>query len=143
MRSDPAADVHADGSQFFKSFLMRSPVRAARRCPHARLSRHARARNSEIRAGANHGFFERANIPAHIAPNLAQLQNRIGHQLPRSVIGDVAAAIGVEITHAHLRQHALGRQQIPPMPRASLRDHVRMLAQQQHVGQGAGLARRH
>ena len=56
------------------------------------------------------------------------------------MIGDVAAAVRGMKLHAHLLQHAAAGAQVLALAVASERNHVRMLAEQQHVGNGIGFA---
>ena len=111
--------------------------------PNSGFPRLASRCNCELRRRANHGLFQRPHIPHHIAPDRAQIQNRIAHNLSRPVIGDISAARGLKIFHAFLPQNSFAGQQVGALPAAPQRDHMRMLAKQQHIFNRAGLPRRH
>ena len=81
----------------------------------------------------------------HVATVGVEVDDRIAHELPRPVVGHVAAAAGVGHGDAQFSQPSLGRQNVPA-PAVALhaeREHVRMLQQEQRVGNGAGLALLH
>ena len=61
-----------------------------------------KAVHAERRGGANHDFLELAHVPAHVAADLAELQDGIADDLAGAVIGDVAAAIGMMELDAQL-----------------------------------------
>src|ERR1700751_6304801 len=102
MRSDPAADVHADGAKLLRGCIFANPNTC--------LAHLALCRDSEICSSANHHFFQRAYVPEHIAFDGAELQDRITDNLPRAVIGDVAATRSLKIFDALLSQHVLAGQ---------------------------------
>ena len=96
--------------------------------------------DSEIACGANHGLFELVDVPANVAAMLGEIENRIADDLAGAVIGDVAAAVGGMEFDVHLLQHALVRAQIFGLAVAAERDYVRMLAEEQDIGNRAGFA---
>jgi len=63
--------------------------------------------------------------------------------LARSVIGDVAAAASFVKRDTFLPQQIFACQQMLALAVAPLRDDVGMFAEQQHIIDGAGLARGH
>src|SRR5436853_78360 len=63
--------------------------------------------------------------------------------LSRPVVRNVSAAIGSVKLHALLPQHMLRRQQMLRFAASPERNHVRMLAKQQHILYGVGLPRGH
>jgi hypothetical protein len=94
MRSHPPADVHANRRQLFFGVLAPHP--------NSCFSGDALRGNSKFRRGANHCFFEHAHIPNYVAPDRAQIQNRIPHNLSRPMIRNVATAIRGMKLHALL-----------------------------------------
>ncbi len=60
--------------------------------------------------------------------------------MSRPVVGDVAAAIRLNKRHAHLTQHVIRGSQIRELSVTPERDHMRVLAQQQHVRHRARFA---
>ena len=84
-----------------------------------------------------------AHVSAHVALPLAQIQNRVPHQLAGPVIRHVAAAVRGIKRDARALQHLVARQQVLHVPVAAHRDHVRMLQQQKLVRYGALLALLH
>ncbi len=59
------------------------------------------------------------------------------------MIGDVPTATGLIKRDALLPQHVFAREQMLALAVASLRNHMRMLAEEQHVPDATGFARRH
>ena len=76
----------------------------------------------------------RAHVGAHVALPIAQIEDRIADQLAGTVIRDVAAAIGGVEGDAGARQNVVAGQQIFHVAVAAQRDDVRMLEQQELVG---------
>ena len=95
---------------------------------------------AEIGGRADHGFFELRDVPADVAPMLGQIQDRIADDLAGAVVGDVATAIAGMEFHVFLREQLVRDAQIVARAVAAEGDDVRMLAEEQHVGNGAGLA---
>src|SRR5438309_613153 len=78
--SHPAADVHADGAQFF--FTNGTGIAAgASSNPHARASRNAESANAEAGSSLNHGLLELAHVPHDVTPNSVQVENGIADDL--------------------------------------------------------------
>ena len=84
VRRDPAADVHADGADFPLDSIQ-TPVAPGSRP----LSMPKSAKRVDNR------LLHRAHVRDDVALPLAQIENRIADDLARTVIGDVAAAIGL------------------------------------------------
>ena len=84
-----------------------------------------------------------AHVSAHVALPLAQVQDGVAHQLAGAVIGDVAAAVGGMEGDAGAGQDLFAGQQVLHVTVAAHGDGVRMLQQQQLVGDGARLALGH
>src|SRR5215469_18043282 len=87
MRGDPAADVDTNGRELFLGD-------AARRLdPDAGFAGDAIGGDAEVGRGADHGFFQSADVPVNIAADAVEIENGIADDLAGAVIGDVAAAI--------------------------------------------------
>jgi hypothetical protein len=135
MRSDPAADVHADRREFFPGTGLASPD--------AGLSRFAPGDNAELRRRTNHGLFEHSHIPHNVTPDLIEVQDRVAHNLPRPVIGDVAAARSLKVLNALLPKDIFAGKQVCALSAASKRNDMRMLTEEHHVPDGPGFSRCH
>ena|ERR1700723_2198329 len=94
----------------------------------------------EFPRGANHCFFELMDVPADIPAMLGEIEDRIADDLPGAVIGDIAAAIGGMKLDIHLPKHAIRGAQVFELAVAAKRDDVRMLAEEQNIGNRTGLA---
>ena len=57
---------------------------------------------------ADQHLLEIAHVAVHVAAVLRQLEDRVADELPGAVIGDVAAAAGLEETDAFARQRLPG-----------------------------------
>ena len=135
VRSDPAAQVHAKRRElFFAGGVIH---------PNSVVGRDAASSHAEIGRGANHHFFELLDVPAHVAAMLREIQDGIADDLAGAVIGDVAAAIARMEGDVHLREQAFAGTQVFAFAIAAESDHVRMLAEQQDIGNRAGFARFH
>jgi len=73
----------------------------------------------------------------------AQVEDRIAHKLPRTVIGHIAAAVDLVNFNALLREQFVRRKDVGARAVAAQRQHRRMLHQQQRVADSTGLARSH
>ena len=132
MRSDPAAEVHAEGGEFFFACGLSDPYAVA--------IRDAFGRDFEIGRRADHGFFELLDVPAHVATEFGEIKDGIADNLSGAVIGDVATAVGCVEGDVHLCEQAVTGAEMFFFSVAAERDHVGVLAEQQHVGNGAGFA---
>ena len=92
-------------------------------------------------ARAQHHFFELMDVPADIAAVLGQIQDRIADDLAGTVVGDVAATVAGMEFDVHLFEQAVPDAQMIAGSISPERDHVRMLAKKQHVGNRARFAR--
>ena len=128
MRSHPSADVHADGGDLGVSH------------PNSRAFRNAARLDAEVRQGIDQRLLDGPHVSAHIALPLAQVEDGKADDLPRPVIGNIAAAIGGMEGDTRASQDFLTGQKIVQMAVASQGDGVRMLQQDELVGNGAGLA---
>jgi hypothetical protein len=131
VRCDPSADVHADGGDFALAH------------PDARQLRNAARLDTEIRQCVDQGLFNGSYVRAHVALPFAQVQDGIADDLSRSVIGDVAAAVGGVEGDAGAGQEFFAGQKVFHVTVAAHGDGVGVLQQDELVGDGAGLALRH
>ena len=96
-------------------------------------------RHAEIRAHADHQLLEVPHVRVHVAPIRLEVDHRVAHELPRAVVGHVAAAPRLVHLDAAGRQHLRRRDDV----RAGAvrfhaeRDDVRVLEQEKDVG-GSG-----
>ena len=128
VRSNPSADMHPDGADLAFTH------------PDARQLWNAAGLDAEIRQRIDHGLLDGAHIGAHVALPLAQIQDGIADDLPRSVISDVAAAVGGMEGDAGAGQYVFAGQQVFQMAVAAERDGVGVLQQDELIGDRAGLA---
>src|SRR6202034_4790530 len=82
VRSDPTAQMHAEGAQFL--FAARSVE------PRAALAVDSLGREAEIGGRADCRFLKWRDVPAYVAPVLGQVQDRIADDLAWPVVSDVA-----------------------------------------------------
>ncbi len=132
VRSDPAADVHADGGELF--------FRGRGGNPDAGLAGDAIGGDAEISRGADHDFFESANVPMNVLPDARKIEDGIADDLARTVVSDVSAAIGSVEFDAFLAEHIFGGEKIFAFAVAAESDDVGMLAEEKNVIDGAGFA---
>jgi len=111
--------------------------------PHSRQLRNAARLDAEVRQSIDQRLLDGTHVRAHVALPFAQVQNRIAHDLPRPVIGDVAAAVGGMEGDAGAGQHIFAGQQVFHVAVAPHRNRMRVLQQEELVGDGAGLALGH
>ena len=98
------------------------------------------ADNVELRERIDDHLLDGPNIGDHVALPFSQIQDRIADDLAGAVIGDVAAAIGGIELDSGAAQRVFARQQIFGVAVAALRDHVRMLDEQELIGNQPALA---
>ena len=65
-----------------------------------------------VGAGADHHLLEVAHVAVHVAPVGGQLEDRIAHHLAGAVVGDVAAAAGLEDLEAARPQRLRGEEHV-------------------------------
>ena len=131
MGCDPAADVHADCGD----------LRAIG--PNAGHACHAFGRDVEIREGIDQNLLQGAHIKVNVALPGIQIENRITHQLPRTMICHVAAAIGFLERNTGARQHIRSGQDILLVTVAAHCDHMGMFGEKQLIGDKIRLPIRH
>ncbi len=135
VRSDPAADVHADSRKFFFPRISHGLH------PDAGFAGNAVGPNAEISGGTHQGLFECADIPVDIAADALEIENRVADDLAGAVIGDVTTTIGFAQLDTHLAKDVFGREKIFLAGVAAEGNDVGMLAEEEYVVDGAGLAR--
>src|SRR5260221_9165330 len=131
---DPAADVDADGGEFFFGDIAR------RLDPDAGFAGDAIGADAEIGGGADHGFFERADIPVNVASDGTEIQDGVADDLAWAVISDVAAAVGFAEVDIFLAEDIFGSEKIFLAGAAAEGQNVGMFAEEDDVVDGAGFA---
>jgi hypothetical protein len=131
---DPAADVDADGGEFFFGDIAR------RLNPEAGFAGDAMGGDAEIGGRADHDFFEGADVPVNVAADGIEIENGIADDLPGAVIGDVTAAIGFAELDIFLAEDIFGGEKIFLAGVAAEGEDVGMLAEEEDVVDGAGFA---
>src|ERR1017187_428795 len=121
VRRHPPAEVHSDGGDFAIAH------------PNPSQLGNAAGFNAELRQRVDERLLDGTHVRAHVALPIAQVQNRVAHQLPRSVIRHVAAAIGWIKGNPGAAQDLVRSQQILYVAVAPQRDHVRVFQKQQVV----------
>ena len=135
MGGDPAADVDADGRKLFFGDV------AGRMNPDPGFAGDPIGGDAEIGGGADHGFFEGADIPVNVAADKIEIENGVADELAGAMIGDVAAAIGFAKLDIFLAQDILGGEKILLAGVAAKGEDVRMFAEEEDVVDGTGFAR--
>lgn len=134
VRGDPAADVDADGGEFFLGGIAR------RLDPDAGFAGDAISGDAEIGGGSNHGLFEGTDVPVNVAADKTEIENGIADNLAGAVIGDIAATVGFAELDIFLAEDMFGGEKIFLAGVAAERKDVGMLAEEQDVVDGAGFA---
>src|SRR5204862_73257 len=99
---DPARQVDAD----------RGDLVLARPDAHERLPLPCLRGYAIVGEGADEHLLEVAHVAADVAPVRAEVDDRITHELPRPVIGDLAAAVALLDLNPPLRQPLRARQNV-------------------------------
>src|SRR5579871_745877 len=131
MRSDPAADVNADGCDLLSLN------------PNAGAAQETLGLDAEFVQSVDNRLLHGPNIGDHVALPFSQIENGISDDLTGAMIGDVAAPIGGMKGNAGAAQDFFARQQIFGVPVAAERDDVRVLDDQELVGNELPLALLH
>ena len=63
--------------------------------------------NPPVRAGADDGFLQLAQVPSDVGAELVEVEDGVRHELSGPVVGDVPAAVDFVVFHAELCE-ALG-----------------------------------
>ena len=112
--------------------------------PGAGHARDAAGRDAVVGAGADHHLLEVAHVAVHVAAVGRQLEDRIADHLAGAVVGDVAAAAGLEHLEAAARAaRSSGKSTFSLARVAAEREDGIVLEQQQGVRDRARLALRH
>ena len=80
--------------------------------PDAGFAGNAISGDAEIGRGANHGFFECADVPADIAFDFVEIEDGIADDLAWAVISDVSTAVGGVEFHIFLAENVFGGEKI-------------------------------
>src|SRR6266849_5869431 len=131
---DPAADMDTDGGKFFFGDI------GGRLDPDAGFAGDAIGGDGEIGGGADHGLFERTDVPVDVAANAVEIEDRIADDLAGAVIGDVAAAVGFAKFDTFLTKDVFGSEKIFLAGVAAEGEDVGMFTEEEDVVDGAGLA---
>jgi len=129
-----AADVDADGGEFFFGDIAR------RLDPDAGFAGDAVGADAEIGGGADHGFFEGADIPVNVAADGTEIQDGVADDLAWAMISDVAAAVGFAEFDIFLAEDIFGSEKIFLAGAAAEGQNVGMFAEEDDVVDGAGFA---
>ena len=105
--------------------------------PDARQLRDAAGPDVEIRQRIDQRLLDRPHIRAHVAFPFAQIHDGIAHDLPRPVIGDIAAAVRGMEGDAGAGQQFFAGQNVLQVAIAAHRDGVGMFQQDELIGDGA------
>src|SRR5271156_1816374 len=100
VRSDPTADVHADGGHLLAIH------------PHAGAPWDASGDNLKLRERIDDHLFSGAHISAYVAFPFSQIQDGIADDLAGTVIGDVAATVGGMIVDPRAAEGGFASQKI-------------------------------
>ena len=95
----------------------------------------ALGKHPEVRTGANEDFFQAAKV-VHNAQRRgkgAQMEDGITHQLARTVIGDVASAVGLKQGDAAAGQQLVAGHDVLTVGIPAQGEHRGVFDQQQHV----------
>src|SRR6185437_15692871 len=107
--------MHADGGDLFAVH------------PHTGQPGHATTFNSQFREGVDDRLLHAAYVGDHIPLPFSQIEDRITHNLPGAVIGDVAAAVGLVKFDAGALEQFPAYQNIFRVAVAAHSDDMRML----------------
>src|SRR5439155_2315669 len=107
--------------------------------PDAGIARQPARLNAEVGEGVDQANLEVAQVEADVRCG-AQIEDRIADQLAGTVIGDVAAAIDLEARDAARRKFRLVEKDVVAGATPADGVGVRMLEQNQRVGDQAGAA---
>ena len=132
--SYPAADVDADGGEFFLWDIAR------RMNPDAGFAWDAIRGDAEIAGGADHGLFERADVPVDVAADGIEIEDGVADDLAGAVVGDIAAAVGFAELDIFLTEDILGGYKIFLAGVAAEGEDMRMFAEEEDVVDGVGFA---
>ena len=135
VRSDPATDVNADSGKFLFGNIFWGLE------PDAGLAWDAKCSDAEIGGSADHGFFERADIPVNVTADGIKIKDRVADDLAGAVIGDVAATVGFAELNILLTKDVLGGKEIFLACVAAEREDVGVLTKKEDVADGARFTR--
>ena len=135
VRGDPARDMHANGAQL--AWRGRGALRGTgwrRQHPDPGAAGDPLGAHSEIRGDADHQLLDRRDVFAHVFAVRLEIEDRVPDDLPWPVVGDVAAAAGLEDGEAPRFQLVVGPEDVARFRAAPERDHPWVLEEEQRVG---------
>ena len=92
------------------------------------------ADDPEVGQRPDQRFFQVAQVAVQVLPVFAQIQDGVADQLPRRMVGDLAAPVHLHDGDALRPQPLRRRQQVFPLRPPPQRDRRRVFQQQQRVG---------
>lgn len=110
VHGDPAPDAHPDGADFFAGVIFAGAQWGGG--PDTGGARFAVGVDSEGSAGLDGGFFEKSDVVVESQAEEVEVEDGVDDELSRAVVGDVAAAIGVEKFDAQSLQEFRWRAQV-------------------------------
>ena len=110
--------------------------------PDAGAPGRALGKHAVVRTGANEYFFQAAKVlhNAQRRGKAAQMENGITHQLARTVIGDVASAVGLKQGDAAAGQQLVAGHHVLTVGIPAQGEHRGMFDQQEHIADALLLA---
>ena len=131
MRGDPTAQVHADGTDFSAAD------------PNAGEALTAGGLDVGFGEGIDDHLFECADVGNDVALPIAEVEDGVDDELAGAVVGDIAAAVGVDELDARLREELFGGEEVFAMTVAAHGDDVRVFEEEKLVRDEAGFALGH
>jgi len=98
--------------------------------PNACASGDTKSSNAESGCCLDHRLFELPHVPHHVTPDPVQVKNGIPDDLARTMVGDIAATIGVMEFHTFLTEKVFGNMQVITFAVAAQSNDVRMFAEE-------------
>ena len=129
---DPAADADAQCADFaFRPLVIRPYPNTGSFC-------HAVSGDVQIGTGLYNHFLQEPQVFAQIRKKPIQIQNRVAHQLPWTVVRDVASSVNLEKCGFYCFQAFVIKQQIAQLPIFAQRINMRMFHEQENIGHHDG-----
>ena len=122
MEADAASDGDADAAQLVATQ------------PDAAVGRIGAGIEAPVAGRTDHGLFEAGDEVNDLQAPAVEADDRIDHQLARSVVGDVAAPVRGHHRDAFLGQERVGDAQVFPTAAAAQGEDAGMFDAQDHVG---------